>query len=303
MVDPVPVIKWAGGKSRLLDRLLAKLPPGRFSTYAEPFVGGGAMFFRLTTYEPKLFDRAILADLNGELIALYRALKVSVDDVVARLAKYQKEHYRFEPDGRREHFYTVRELDTSTLSDAERGARLVFLNKTCFNGLWRVNNRGKFNVPYGRYDKPAILDERALRAAHEALQCATLMECDYKTVLGQLGKGDFAYLDPPYAPVSPTANFTAYSGKFGAVEQEELAKEVAALRDRKGNAMLSNAKTIEMDRLYRSEGFHVSTVSAARAINSDPSKRGVVQELVATTYKKHTKVAVPAKAVRQRVKR
>lgn len=303
MVDPVPVIKWAGGKSRLLDRLLAKLPAGRFSTYAEPFVGGGAMFFRLTTYEPQLFDRAILADLNGELIALYRALKVSVDDVVARLREYQEDHYRHDADRRREHFYEVRELDAKQLSDVERGARLVFLNKTCFNGLWRVNARGKFNVPYGRYDKPAILDEAVLRAAHRSLQCATLMECDYKTVLGQLGKGDFAYLDPPYAPVSETANFTAYSGKFGPAQQAELAAEVAKLHARKGNAMLSNAKTIEMERLYNEHGFHVSTLSAARAINSDPSKRGDVQELVATTYRKVTKVAVPAKAVRKRVKR
>lgn len=299
-VQPCPVVKWAGGKTRLLDRLLTRLPEGRFSTYAEPFCGGGAMFFRLSSYDKRLFDKAILADKNAELVALYTAIKEEVEPLTERLRAYQEEHYRRDADGRREHFYEVREQAPET--NIERGARLLFLNKTCFNGLWRVNASGRFNVPFGKYAKPRILDSGALLAAHEALQIATILHADFSEVTKRLKKGDFAYFDPPYVPVSKTANFTAYSSPFGPEDQERLARDLAKLHKRGVRAMLSNAATEEMRELYLRHEFHVTKISAARAINSDPNKRGHVEELVVTTYgeNKQTKRAVPARPVRRR---
>ena len=305
MAAPAPVVKWAGGKARLLERLLAKLPAGSFGTYAEPFVGGGAMFFRLSSYKPRLFKRALLSDKNPELVALYRAIKSNVEPLVVRVQAYQEDHYRRDAEGRRAHFYEVREMVPEELPDVERGARLVFLNKTCFNGLWRVNSKGRFNVPYGRYDRPGIFDAENLRAAHRALAHAEISFGDFAEVTKSLKKGDFAYFDPPYMPVSKTANFTAYASPFGMPEQERLAQTLADLKQRGVNAMLSNANTADMAALYKKHGFTLDRIAAARAINSDPNKRGVVQELVVTTYKKseQTKVAVPARPVRRNVKR
>lgn len=279
-----PVVKWAGGKSRLLFDLMDRLPAGHFATYAEPFCGGGAMFFALATQKPRRFDRALLSDKNEELVALYRAIKHEVGALVERLRDYQETHLAKDPEARREHFYEVRKNDR-VQGDVERGARLVFLNKTCFNGLWRVNASGRFNVPFGKYASPKILDIEVLKAASKALACAEIRCADYSEIANELRRGDFAYFDPPYAPVSKTANFTAYArDRFGWEEQEELAKAIAKLAKRGVYAMLSNAATAELHALYRRHDFHVSTIRAARAINSDPTKRGDVDEIVATTY-------------------
>lgn len=284
VVAPRPVVKWAGGKTRLLDRLLSRLPRGRFATYAEPFCGGGAMFFALA--KERRFDRALLADKNAELIALYRAIKSDVEPLIDRVRAYSDDFLGKSDDKRRELFYEVRALSTETMSTVERGARLLFLNKTCFNGLWRVNAAGRFNVPFGTYASPRILDVESLRAAHEALATATLIVADFSQVTSQLVEGDFAYFDPPYVPVSKTANFTAYaSDRFGPDEQERLVRELVTLKKRKVNAMLSNAATDESRVLYGRQGFYVGSLQAARSINSDPSKRGDVEELVVTTYR------------------
>jgi DNA adenine methylase len=289
-----PVVKWAGGKSRLLDRLLQRLPAGRFATYAEPFCGGGAMFFALAAEPRRRFDRALLADKNAELVALYQSIKSDVDGLIERLRSYQDDHLRKPDKGRREHYYEVRAQTTATMSPVDRGARLLFLNKTCFNGLWRVNSSGLFNVPFGKYTTPKILDAGVLKAAHEALSIATVRLADFAEVTSELEAGDFAYFDPPYVPVSKTANFTAYgSDRFGVEEQERLATELARLRGRKVKAMLSNAATPESRALYTRHGFFVDSIRAARSINSDPTKRGDVDELVVTTYR--TKVATAAK--------
>ncbi|HSO33049.1 MAG TPA: Dam family site-specific DNA-(adenine-N6)-methyltransferase [Labilithrix sp.] len=300
-MEPCPVVKWAGGKARLLDRLLARLPEGKFTTYAEPFFGGGAMFFRLSSYKPRLFKRAILADKNAELVALYQAIKSEVEPLIARLGAYQEEHDRRDTEGRSALFYEVRERAPKT--NVERGARLLFLNKTCFNGLWRVNSSGRFNVPFGRYAKPRILDPQVLLAAHRALAIAEISNVDFAEITKKLKKGDFAYFDPPYVPVSKTANFTAYSSPFGPEEQERLARELADLRKRGVRSMLSNAATEEMTALYKGHRFHVSEIDAARAINSDATKRGSVKELVVTTYGEHEQStrAVPARPVRRRM--
>jgi DNA adenine methylase len=299
-VAPRPVVKWAGGKSRLLDRLMKRLPADRFKTYAEPFCGGGAMFFALAAEPKRRFTRALLADKNAELVTLYQVIKDDVEPLIDRLHGYQDDYYRLDDDRRRERFYQVRALDSSTLTPVERGARLLFLNRTCFNGLWRVNASGRFNVPFGKYASPRILDVEVLRAAHEALEVAEIHLADFSVVTKKLERGDFAYFDPPYVPVSKTANFTAYaSDPFGPKEQERLATELARLKKAGVHAMLSNAATAEMKALYVRHGFVVDSIQAARSINSDPSKRGDVTELVVTTYDipaaKPAKPAQPAK--------
>jgi len=299
-VEPCPVVKWAGGKARLLDLLLARLPEGKFTTYAEPFCGGAAMFFRLSSYKPKLFKHAILADKNAELVAMYRAIKTDVEPLIERLRAYQREYDARDEASRSAYFYQVREQ--TFVTDVERGARLLFLNKTCFNGLWRVNSKGIFNVPFGRYDKPRILDSSVLTAAHQALAVAEIHDLDFAEVTKDLKKGDFAYFDPPYMPVSKTANFTAYSSPFGTEEQARLAKEAARLQRKGVRCMLSNAAAAEMVALYERHDFHVYGIDAARVINSDPSKRGTVKELVVTTYgeTEQSKQTVPARPVRRR---
>jgi DNA adenine methylase len=280
-----PVVKWAGGKTRLLDRLLSRLPKGRFATYAEPFCGGGAMFFALSAEPRRRFDRALLADKNAELVSLYQAIKSDVETLIDRLRGYQDDHLALDLEGRRAHFYEVRAASTAKMSTVERGARLLFLNKTCFNGLWRVNAAGLFNVPFGKYTTPRILDVDVLRAAHEALAVATIRLADFSEITKKLEKNDFVYFDPPYVPVSKTSNFTAYaSDRFGPEEQERLATELERLSRKGVRAMLSNAATKESVKLYKKHGFTVETIRAARMINSDGKKRGDVDELVVTTY-------------------
>jgi len=280
-----PVVKWAGGKSRLLDRLMDRMPAGPFDTYAEPFCGGGAMFFALAAQPVRPFRRALLSDKNEELVALYQAIKADVDRLIVLVRRYQEKHFALPVEAQAEHFYAVRKLDTSAMTNPERGARLLFLNKTCFNGLWRVNASGQFNVPFGKYKNPKIFDEEGLRAAHEALAFAEIRCTDYSSVTRELEKGDFAYFDPPYMPVSRTSNFTRYAAEgFGWEQQVELAAELARLGKRGVNAMLSNACTPELEAVYEEHGFRVQKIRAARAINSDPTKRGDVDELVVTNY-------------------
>jgi DNA adenine methylase len=268
-----PILKWAGGKKRLLGELLPKLPT-RIRTYAEPFAGGAALFFALESDRSRSFDRAILADQNEELVACYRAVKGEVKDLIARLRDYTYD---------RDTYYLVRAEETAGRSDVERGARLIYLNHTCFNGLWRVNAAGKFNVPFGRYDNPRIVDEEGLLLASTALSRAEIVHADFAEVTAVLGAGDFAYFDPPYVPLTKTASFTAYAtGGFGPKDQERLAAELGALRARGACAMLSNADTEAMRALYR--GFAVHSVMAPRAINSNAKKRGAVRELLVTSW-------------------
>jgi DNA adenine methylase len=265
---------------------MKRLPAGRFKTYAEPFCGGGAMFFALSAEPKRRFERALLSDKNEELVALYLAIQSDVEKLIDRVRAYSDAHFQRNDEERREHFYRVRKLDTAKMDNVERGARFLFLNKTCFNGLWRVNAAGRFNVPFGTYANPKILDVEGLRAAHEALKLAEVRRADFAELTKELEAGDFVYFDPPYVPVSRTANFTAYaSDRFGPEEQARLAKELVVLKKRCVNAMLSNAATEESRALYQRPGLYVDTIQAARAINSDPSKRGDVTELVVTTYR------------------
>lgn len=268
-----PFVKWAGGKSKLLGELLPRVPT-EMRTYAEPFAGGAALYFALASDEARRFGRAVLCDRNEELIACYRAVKADAPAVIRALGAYRYDE---------ELFYEVRERSTARMSDTERAARFIFLNKTCFNGLWRVNASGKFNVPFGRYDNPRILDEDALLHASRALARAELRVGDFAEATQGLGAGDFVYFDPPYDPATETSDFTAYArGGFSRADQERLADEMRRLRAAGALAMLSNADTRAMRELYFD--FAVETVKAPRSINSVGERRGLARELVVTSW-------------------
>jgi DNA adenine methylase len=263
-----PVVKWVGGKSKLLPELLARMPR-TFARYYEPFAGGAALFFRLA---PR---RAVLADRNSDLVGLYRAVAREPRAVITALQGHRTAHDEA-------HYYATRarwnDRDREW-TPAERAAAFVYLNKTCFNGLWRVNRAGAFNVPIGRYADPPICVPETLLAAHDVLVRAKLRCADYRTAVDDARAGDFVYFDPPYDPVTTTANFTSYTADaFGPDDQHELADTARRLVARGCSVMLSNSDTAFVRSLYR--GFRVERVKCVRAINSNAAKRGEVDELV-----------------------
>jgi DNA adenine methylase len=269
-VQASPVVKWVGGKTKLLPELLARLPDS-WNRYYEPFAGGAAMFFRLA---PK---RAVLADFNHDLIGLYTAIANDVSSVIRRLELHREAHSE-------SHYYETRtrwndrEVSWST---PERAAAFIYLNKTCFNGLWRVNRSGAFNVPIGRYTDPPICVPDTLRAAQQILARAEIRRADYRTAVSDARAGDFLYFDPPYDPMTPTANFTSYtSNVFGADQQRELADTARALVAKGCRVMLSNHDTPFIRSIYK--GMRIDRVKCARAINSNASKRGEVDEVIIT---------------------
>jgi len=264
-----PVVKWVGGKGRLLPEL-ARRAPTSYRSYHEPFVGGGALFFHLA---PRA---AHLSDTNAELIGCYQAVKSDVEGVIAALARHRAEHSEA-------YYYAVREgwNGAARTTPAERAATFIYLNKTCYNGLWRVNSSGRFNVPAGRYVNPGILDAERLRAAAAALAKASVQTAPFDSVLLEARRGDFVYFDPPYHPISATADFTSYTAEgFGAADQERLAQCFARLDDRGCAVMLSNSDTPYTRRLYAR--WRVERVLCARAVNSRADRRGAVGEIVVT---------------------
>ncbi len=262
-----PVLKWVGGKGRLLPELLARLPQ-TFEAYHEPFVGGGALFFALAG--AGRLERVYLSDANAALIDVYLALRDDVEGVIAALQPHRYE---------RDHYYHVRAQRPDDLSLPERAARIIYLNKTCYNGLYRENRAGQFNVPFGRYKNPTICDEPNLRAVSAVLQGVDIARRRFDSVLGYAKKGDFVYFDPPYVPLSPTANFTTYDrAGFGPDDQRQLRDVFAELARRGVRAMLSNSDTPFVRELYA--GFRVEQLFAARAVNSKANSRGKVAELL-----------------------
>jgi DNA adenine methylase len=265
-----PVIKWVGGKTKLLPELLARMPE-RYGRYYEPFAGGAALFFRLA---PR---RAVLADSNQDLIALYGAIANDTAAVIRRLERHRESHDET-------HYYAMRDQwNQQHLSwpAPDRAAAFIYLNKTCFNGLWRVNRAGAFNVPIGRYTDPPICVPDALRAAASVLGRAELRCADYRTAVADARAGDFLYFDPPYDPVTTTSNFTSYSADgFGPDDQRALAQHAKQLVERGCKVMLSNSDTPFIRSLYK--GMRVERVKCPRAINSNAAKRGDVDELVIT---------------------
>jgi DNA adenine methylase len=270
-VNAAPFVKWAGGKRRLLPQLLARLPR-RMTTYFEPFVGGGAVFFALAN--ERRFERAVLGDDNAELIEVYRVVRDDPETLVRALKPMQK-HVR---DA--EYFYRVRA--SSPRLPVRRAARFLFLNKTCFNGLYRVNKAGHFNVPFGRYKTPPqLFDPEALHDASRALQNVELVVGDFATTLEVAARGDAVYLDPPYAPRSETSRFTSYTtGGFGAQDHERLADTFARLKRRRVRAVLSNASTLFTRALF--EAHEVEVFRVGRTISAAAKRRAPVDELIVT---------------------
>jgi DNA adenine methylase len=274
-----PILKWAGGKSRLVPLILGRLPQ-QIGTYYEPFVGGGAVFFALAA--EKRFKRAVLGDKNRDLIDVYKGVKSDVDAVIGLLRDYTQRHDE-------DTYYATRDLQPDTLDLAERAARLIYLNKTGYNGLYRVNRQGHFNVPFGRYDNPKICNEPRLRAAAEALRGrgVSIKVADFEALSERAEPGDAVYFDPPYVPLTKTASFTGYhSESFGAEEHRRLASTFEALTRRKVVAVLSNSGGKETERLYEKKGIEVERVLVSRPINSKSSARGAVTELLVSNGKK-----------------
>ena len=267
-VPPRPFLKWAGGKSQLI----AQYQP-YFSrdcrNYYEPFLGGGAVFFHVKPAQ------AVLTDINPELINAYRCVRDKVELVISLLEDHQLRHSK-------EYYYEVRSRAGG--EDVERAARLIYLNKTCFNGLYRENSKGQFNVPVGRYKNPTICNADLLRSVSAALQPATVEVRPFEAVLDWAKGSDvWVYFDPPFYPVSATSNFTGYSRyEFKEDQQVKLRDVFAFLADRGVRVMLSNSDCPFIRELYRD--FKIHTILAARAINSNGKKRGKVAEVLVTSY-------------------
>ncbi|MBR0280581.1 MAG: DNA adenine methylase [Oscillibacter sp.] len=275
MPNPVrPVLKWVGGKRQLLPALSPLLPAG-ITAYYEPFLGGGAMLFHL---QPQT---AYANDINADLMRVYAVIRDDVDALIEALQSYRNDA---------DFFYAVREWDRdkrsyARMSDVQKAARVLYLNKTCYNGLYRVNNAGEFNAPFGNYKRPNIVNASGLRAVSAYFRRADtrFSAVDYAEALADAGPGAFVYLDPPYDPVSDTSNFTGYArGGFSRAEQIRLRECCDDLTRRGVRFMLSNSATAFIREQYRA--YHITTVRARRAVNSVASRRGDVEEVVVRNY-------------------
>ena len=284
-----PFLKWAGGKTQILDELVAR-SPARIDTYYEPFLGGGALFFRLAADPERRPRRAVLNDLNRELVTGFRAVRDDVEQLIGRLGELERAYLELDTDGRNDRYYEVREqyrelVAADSAADLDLAALLIFLNKTCFNGLYRVNRSGQFNVPHGRYARPRILDEPGLRAASDALATAELRSVDFEEACEGAGPGDFVYLDPPFYPLSETSSFTAYTGKdFDRDDQLRLKWRMDALREREVPVLLSNSPHAWVVGLYEGSRYVIERIPARRMINSRGNGRGPIDELAVTSY-------------------
>lgn len=286
-----PFVKWVGGKSQLVEQIEKMLPTNGkkvLTKYAEPMVGGGALFFSiLSKYD---FEELYISDINAELINAYQAVKNDVENLIAKLNEMQMLFLPMDENGRKYFYYTVRERFNSTALTEEtatdKAAQFIFLNKTCFNGLYRVNRKGQFNVPMGVYKNPTICDYENLRNIHEALQNVTIVCGDYTLSKSFIDKDTFVYLDPPYRPISETSAFTAYStDAFDDNEQIRLAKFIDEINNSGAKIVLSNSdpKNVNeednfFDDLYKN--YKINRVEASRAINSKGDKRGKINELL-----------------------
>lgn len=270
-----PFVKWAGGKRQLLPELLRRIP--KFTTYYEPFIGGGALFFSL---QPK---KAIINDFNRDLVNTYIAINDDVDELINSLSTYINDA---------EHYYKIRELDRkpeifNKMTNIEKASRLIYLNKTCYNGLFRVNSAGEFNSPFGSYKSPNIVNETTLRAINSYFKSAdiTFMCGDFENALKGAKKGAFVYLDPPYDPVSASSNFTGYTNLgFGKDEQIRLKNACDKLNDKGVKFLLSNSATPFIMELYAN--YKIEKIPAKRIINSNALLRGNVDEVLIRNYEK-----------------
>ncbi|MGY3805206.1 DNA adenine methylase [Pigmentibacter ruber] len=291
-----PVLKWAGGKTQLLPVLSAKYPKSlgtKITKYIEPFFGGGAVFFDL--YNSNFIKDAIILDANPELILMYKTIKKKPEALVETLHNLQKKYLLLNNSNREKLYYEIREdFNSNRKSNYKelnpiRASQIVFMNRTCFNGLFRVNRKGGFNVPYGNYKNPKILDSENIYAVSKAFQIAEILHGDYEDILALVKSNDvFIYYDPPYRPLNDTSNFNSYTGVFNDSHQIRLANIFKILNEKGIYQMLSNSDPMSatgdnfFDKLY--EDFNISRVEAKRMINSNASKRGKIFELLITNY-------------------
>ncbi|MDJ0581718.1 DNA adenine methylase [Crocosphaera sp.] len=300
-LKPSPVLKWAGGKTQLLPEIKKqypqKLKQGKIRTYIEPFFGGGAVFFDI--YSNFEIDKAYLFDKNSELIILYKVIQNDVDNLIKKLSILEEKYLSLDSDNRKDFYYQVRD-DYNTFdkkTDANnyrqewinRAAYTIFLNKTCFNGLYRVNKKGHFNVPMGSYKKPKILNKDNLIAVHEAFKIAEIKHTDFAEVLNYADEDTFIYYDPPYRPISETANFNSYSSlEFNDDEQKRLRDFFVKTSKQGALQILSNSDPTNyiddpfFDELYKD--FNISRILASRMINSKGNKRGKIREILVNNY-------------------
>ena len=301
-LEAKPFIKWAGGKTQLLRQLKnlypQELKSGLIKRYVEPFLGGGSVFFDIAqNYQ---VENAKLFDVNPELILLYKVVQKDVEKLIGFLEKFSIEFLKLSENNRNKYFYELRSnynsqrfnINYNAYSElwVSRAAQTIFLNKTCFNGLFRVNSKGQFNVPFGRYKNPSFFNEENLKAVSKILETADIYCMDFTKVAPYVTKDSFVYFDPPYRPISTTSSFKSYAvSDFNDTHQTKLAALYKKLSKTGAKLMLSNsdpkninAKDIFFDELYA--GFNIHSVTANRMINSNAAKRGLIKEIVVTNY-------------------
>jgi DNA adenine methylase len=297
-----PFLKWAGGKGQLLESFQKfypqRLSEGKIENYCEPFIGGGAVFFDIVQNYP--VKSALLCDNNEDLILTYLVIQKEVQNLIDHLDRFQSQYLKLNDEKRKAYYYKMREQFNTQKNSVnyhrfsakwtKRAAQIIFLNRTCFNGLFRFNSKGEFNVPQGRYKNPKILDAENLLKVSELLSVAEIRKADFREIKGRVTENTFVYYDPPYRPLNQTSSFTAYSKHaFGDTEQIALAGLFSELNQKGAKQMLSNSDPKNhnpedhfFDDLYN--GFHVFRVPARRAINSAGNKRHAINEIVVTNY-------------------
>ena len=277
-VEPKPFVKWAGGKRQLLAEL-EKSFPKQFGTYFEPFLGGGALLFDLLAKKPNL--KCSVSDLNSDLVLAYVTIRDKLGRLIESLENHSKNYHK-DSTG---YYYEVRKQEPK--SQIEKVSRLLFLNKTCFNGLYRVNSKGKFNVPLGRYTNPNIVNRENLSTVSKFLQSDKIkISCrDFESILKDAKKGDFVYFDPPYQPVSDTANFTSYTHRdFTEDDLQRLADLANQLNSKGSHVLLSNSNTKIVKKIFSSKKWKVKEIAVNRAINSNSQKRTGHKEVLIKNY-------------------
>ena len=269
--ETYPIVKWVGGKRQLMFELLKNMPEN-YNRYFEPFIGGGALFFEL---QP---NNAYISDMNKELINVYQVVRDNVDELVADLQKH---------DISKEYFMKIRNIDRTeeyeNWSDVKKASRFIYLNRTCFNGMYRVNSKGEFNVPFGHYKNPRILDENNLINCSNLLQRTEIKHADFSEILKKVKKDDFVYFDPPYVPLSETSSFTSYTKDGFDMDMQFKLRDVCDELDTMGvKFLLSNSDTKFVNELY--ENYNIKKVFASRQINANADGRGKITEVLVRNY-------------------
>ncbi len=278
LVTPKPFVKWAGGKRQLIPILNENLPK-TFGTYFEPFLGGGALLFHMLNERNR--QKCNISDLNSDLVLSYTTIRDRVNDLISSLKNHERNYQK----NSKFYYYSIR--NSNPRSQIEKTSRLLFLNRTCFNGLYRVNSKGKFNVPLGKYTNPNIVNEDNLHSVSNILQTSKVsIKCrDFEAVLRDVKKGDLIYFDPPYQPVSDTANFTSYTNKnFTYDDLNRLANLCMKLDEKGCNVLLSNSNSKEVSDMFSKKPWKINKIHANRSINSDSKKRTGHFELLIKNY-------------------